>query len=174
LAGSQEPDQVHAEVTDLVRNFQQSELGKRVPADAHHEQNLLFALDGHLLRGQVDLWFDEGGERVLVDYKTDRVKPDDVAEHARKYELQLQLYALAIKQATGRGPDRAVLYYLRPNVAVEVGAGAGAIETATGRVKDFFAAQSRVEFPLHVGAHCYRCPHYGNICPADLAAVSGP
>ncbi len=156
---------------ELARGFQESELGKRVPADAHHEQNLLFALDGHLLRGQVDLWFDEGGERVLVDYKTDQVKSGDVTGHAREYELQLQLYARAIEQATGRRPDRAVLYFLRPNVAVDVDVSEGAIQTAADRVKDFFTAQSRIDFPLNVGEHCYRCPHYRNICPAKVAAA---
>ena len=170
LAGSQPPDAADTKVMEWVRGFQESELGKRVPADARHEQNLLFALDGHLLRGQVDLWFDEGGERVLVDYKTDQVKSGDVTEHAREYELQLQLYAQAIAKAAGRGPDRAVLYFLRPNMAVDIDVGADAIKTATDRVKDFFAAQSRINFPLNAGEHCYRCPHYRNICPAKVPA----
>ena len=174
LAGSQAPDAAYPEVMELVRNFQESELGKRVPADAHHEQNLLFALDGHLLRGQVDLWFDEGGERVLADYKTDQVKSGDVTGHAREYELQLQLYARAIEQATGRGPDRAVLYYLRPNVAVDVDVSASSINAAADRVKDFFAAQSRIDFPLNIGEHCYRCSHYRNLCPAEVAAAPRP
>ena len=174
LAGSAEtgaPDASGAEVMELVRRFQESELGKRVPADARHEQNLLFALDGHLLRGQVDLWFDEGGERVLVDYKTDQVKPAEVAGRASDYELQLQLYAQAIAKAAGRGPDRAVLYFLRPNMAVDVGVGPDAIKTATEQVKDFFAAQSKINFPLNAGEHCYHCPHYRNICPAKVAAA---
>ena len=171
LAGSQPPDAAYPEVMELARNFQESELGKRVPADAHHEQNLLFALDGHLLRGQVDLWFDEGGERVLVDYKTDQVKSGDVTGQAREYELQLQLYARAIEQATGRRPDRAVLYFLRPNVVVDVDVSEGGIQTAADRVKDFFTAQSRIDFPLNVGEHCYRCPHYRNLCPAKVSQV---
>ena len=177
LAGSAAPDitddAAEGEVMELVRRFQESDLGKRVPPDAHHEQNLLFAVDGHLLRGQVDLWFDDGGERILVDYKTDQVKPEEVAERAAEYELQLQLYTRAIAQATGRGTDRAVLYFLRPNMAVDVDVGAGAIKTATDWVRDFFAAQSRIDFPLNVGEHCYRCPHFRNICPAKVAAAPG-
>ena len=174
LAGSQAPDAAYPEVMELVRNFQESVLGKRVPVDAHHEQNLLFALDGHLLRGQVDLWFEEGGERVLVDYKTDQVKSGDVTGHAPEYELQLQLYARAIEQATGRRPDRAVLYFLQPNVAMDVDVSASAINAAADRVKDFFGAQSRIDFPLNIGEHCYRCPHYRNLCPAEVAAAPRP
>ncbi len=174
LAGSQTPDEAHPEVMELVRSFRESELGKRLPADAHHEQNLLFVLDGHLLRGQVDLWFDDDGERVLADYKTDQVKPGEVTGHSRNYELQLQLYARAIELATGRRPDRAVLCYLRPNVAVDVDVSASAINAAADRVKDFFAAQSRIDFPLNAGEHCYRCPHYRNICPAKLAGAPRP
>jgi hypothetical protein len=36
-------------------------------------------------------------------------------------------------------------------------------------VRRFFSAQAELEFPLHVGQHCLRCPHYRELCPAKLS-----
>ena len=168
LAGTVETAASESEVIELVRRFRESELGRRVPADAKHEQDLLFLLDGRLLRGQIDLWFDNGDERILVDYKTDRVEGEQIAERARHYAPQLQLYAHAIEQAAGRPPDRAVLYFLRPDQAVEVDVGSEARQAAAHTVGRFFEAQSKLRFPLETGDHCFRCPHYRALCPAKL------
>ena len=46
-----------------------------------------------VLRGQIDLWFEESDEQVLVDYKT-----DEGLSHLKMYELQLQLYAVALER----------------------------------------------------------------------------
>ena len=68
-----------------------------------------------IVRGQIDLWFEEAGELVIVDYKTDR---DESGGDG--YALQLRLYALALERYAGRRPNRAVLYYLRSNRIVEI------------------------------------------------------
>ena len=110
LANASEPDPAEKEVAQLVQRFRESDLGRQVPSDAKHEQDLLFNVDGHLLRGHIDLWFDnDDNKRFLIDYKTDRVDETQVAQRAQRYELQLRLYAHAIKQAKGRAPDSAEL-----------------------------------------------------------------
>jgi len=50
------------------------------------------------------------------DYKTNRVEPDRLAEVAAGYEMQMLLYALAVEQVLGRGPDELVLCFLRPGL----------------------------------------------------------
>ena len=167
LAGAA-PDPGEGEVIELARRFRESRLGRRVPSDAKHEQDLLFTVDGRLLRGQIDLWFDDGAERVLVDYKTDRVDGEQVAERARQYALQLQLYARAIEQVAGRAPGRAVLYFLRPDEEVEVDVSEKVRQAAAVVVNDFFEAQTKLRFPLETGDHCFQCPHYRGLCPAKL------
>ena len=169
LAGSLAPEDAGSEAMRLVRNFQESELGQRTKANAVREQSLLFAVDDHLLQGQIDLWFDDGAECVLIDYKTDHVTAEEAAGRARDYALQIQLYAQALKQASGKRPDRGVLYFLRPNATVDVDVSPGALDEARQRVRDFFAAQSQQSFPLQVGKHCFRCAHYGNLCPARVS-----
>jgi ATP-dependent exoDNAse (exonuclease V) beta subunit len=60
--------------------------------------------DGQLLEGTVDLAFETADGFIVVDFKTDRAEGELQASYAR----QVQLYADAIAQATGK-PARAVL-----------------------------------------------------------------
>jgi len=70
--------------------------------------------DGRTLEGYVDLLYeDERGELVVVDHKTDRDR------HPERYRLQLAAYALALEQALGRRPARALLVYCDVDGAVE-------------------------------------------------------
>ena len=170
LANASEPDPTEKEVVELVRRFRESDLGRQVPSDAKHEQDLLFNVDGHLLRGHIDLWFDnDDNKRFLVDYKTDRVNETQVTQRAQRYELQLRLYAHAIKQATGRAPDRAELYFLRADKTVKVDIGPKTQQSTARAVNNFFKAQSNLDFPLSEGDQCYQCPYYQGLCPAKPA-----
>src|SRR4029077_5466642 len=113
-------------------------------------------------------WFEESAEQVIVDYKTDDVAAEAAQSRARFHELQLQLYAVAVQSFTGRPPDHAVLYFLRPNVAVAVDASPPALARAVGMVRAFRDAQERQEFPLQLGEYCVRCSFFHGMCPAEM------
>jgi len=119
-----------------------------------------------VLRGQIDLWFEESGELVIVDYKTDDIRTEEASSRALSYRLQLQLYALAVEKLMGRPVDRALVYFLRSNVPVEVDLDG---EGARKAVRELRQAQDRLDFPLHEGEHCRRCPFYHGMCPAEYA-----
>ena len=56
-------------------------------------------LDGTLLEGVVDLAFEEGGEWMVVDFKTDR----EISQVGfERYSRQVAMYAAASSAATGR------------------------------------------------------------------------
>jgi hypothetical protein len=40
--------------------------------------------------------------------------------------------------------------------------------------EQFFVAQSNIGFPLRVEQHCYRCPYYRGLCPAEVKTPAGP
>ena len=52
------------------------------------------------MQGTIDCCFMEGGQWVLLDYKTDRT--DDMDARRAHYEKQLRVYALALETITGR------------------------------------------------------------------------
>lgn len=54
-----------------------------------------------LVQGIIDLWFYEGDEIVLADYKTDRVYPGQEELLKARYQEQLAYYEKALLQTTG-------------------------------------------------------------------------
>jgi len=103
---------------------------------------------------------------VIVDYKTDAVNLAEAHRRALHYALQLRLYGMAVEQLAGRAPDRAYLYFLRPNVVVEVDLAPSLLESPSQVVREFQEAQSSLQFPLNDGEHCHACPFFRDLCPA--------
>ena len=169
LAGSPLDEQSEPEVAALVHAFEQSDLGRqaRQAKAVARELTVVFPVGRHILRGQIDLWFDDGESQVLVDYKTDHVSGEEISNRAGDYTLQVQLYAMSILGAKGRLPDRGILYFLRPSVAVDVDLSPQAMEQARQTVAEVFSAQSSLDFPMHEGPQCQRCGYYQNLCPAE-------
>jgi ATP-dependent helicase/nuclease subunit A len=160
LAG-QEADSPEAHL--LKARFESSPLGQRVARAQRVERefDVLFAIEDVVLRGQIDLWFEEGGELILVDYKSGRDE-----SRSAEYALQLRLYALALSRYAGRLPDRAVLFYLWSENAVEVSLGEGDLRTAKRKVWELKEAQERLDLALKPGEQCQRCPFHKGLCPA--------
>ncbi len=158
------------EVRAMAGKFWSHALGIRaIRADpVEKEMAFVFTVGEFLLRGTIDLLFEEGGERLLVDYKTDRRSPSGLAAAAQQYAPQLQLYAAGLAKAD-RPADRAVVFYLRHGTPIDIEIGPEAIENAERLVEEFFTAQRLQRYPLHVGAHCRHCPHYQRACPAQLS-----
>lgn len=162
-------DEPDPEAVRLAGVFHQSPLGRRAARASRVERefDFLMAVDGLVLRGQVDLWFEEGGELTIVDYKTDAVTGVEAHERARDYAMQLRLYAMAVERVTGRAPDRAWLHFLRPNTMIEVDLTPSLLESPEQIIRDFQQAQSRVEFPLAEADHCRRCAFFRELCPSQ-------
>jgi len=156
------------EAQKLVDSFHAGELGRRAARATRiaRESDFLMAVEDVVLRGQIDLWFEEAGELVLLDYKTDEIKPRDAASRAVLYAPQLRLYALALERQLGRPPAQAFVYFLRPGVAVPVSLERSLIDDPEPLVRDFREAQSSLNFPLREGDHCARCPYVRGLCPA--------
>jgi ATP-dependent exoDNAse (exonuclease V) beta subunit len=154
------------EARELSDRFATSELGRRAARATRLERefDFLLAVEDVVLRGQIDLWFEESGELVLVDYKTDR--HESPGGESAEYALQLRLYALALKTHAGRLPDRAALCYLRSGRVREVSLTPGDLDAARQAVRALATAQDRLEFPMQVGEQCRRCSFYQGLCPA--------
>ncbi|HBY60060.1 MAG TPA: hypothetical protein DEH78_09570 [Solibacterales bacterium] len=149
------------EARDLASRFDASELGRRAAGAVRIERewDFVHAVEDIVLRGQIDLWFEEeDGRTVLIDYKTDRDE-----SRIGHYALQLRLYAAAIEKMTGRSPSEAWLFFLRSGRAAPV-----QVQDATAWVARFKEAQDRQSFPLETGAHCRACPFFRGRCPAVL------
>lgn len=136
------PDQAKlVRVLDIVR-FLRSDLGQRVMRAARQRAlwrevpftagfsvtELYPELAGRVpeneiivVQGIIDCLLVSEGGLVLIDYKTDRVSPDDISGAIDKYRIQLELYARAIERTLCRPVTEKCLYFfsLGRGVAVE-------------------------------------------------------
>ncbi len=71
-----------------------------------------------LVQGIIDVWFEEGGELVVLDYKTDNVfKEEGLRE---KYHAQLDYYARALERLTGKHVKEKMIYSFAMQKEIEV------------------------------------------------------
>jgi ATP-dependent helicase/nuclease subunit A len=166
LAGKQ--CAVTPEAQRLANVFLQSGLGVRAAAAMRsaREWDFIMDIDGTLVRGTIDLWFEEAGEIHVVDYKTDAVSSAQATERAASYAPQIALYALALERAFGKRPVRAWLHFLRPDTLIEVPLDKSAVDNVLHLLAQLRTAQNELRFDLREGEHCRSCPFYRGLCPA--------
>ncbi|MCX6596745.1 MAG: UvrD-helicase domain-containing protein [Acidobacteria bacterium] len=170
LAGEEVPEAT-PQAKRLANVFSQSPLAAQAMRAARTERefDIVFELGGTIITGQIDLWFVDQEEVVIVDYKTDREAPTGPIEGQHSgYALQLQIYALALSRLLRRPVTRAVLHYLRPNQLVEVDLSAAALDRVAQRLQALQQAQATLIFPLIEDGHCRRCPHWRGACPSQF------
>jgi ATP-dependent helicase/nuclease subunit A len=81
-----------------------------------------------LLQGVIDcLYSDENGKLHLIDYKTDRLKKEELEDKAlaekalsEKHALQLSYYALAVEKIFGQRPESVKIYSLHLGDTVNI------------------------------------------------------
>ena len=76
--------------------------------------------DELMLQGVVDCAFRTEQGLVIVDFKTDRILPQEAAQRAEVYRPQLTAYSAALTRVLERPVTRRVLYFLHTGMAVEV------------------------------------------------------
>ena len=65
----------------------------------------------------IDVYFEEDGELVLLDYKTDRVDEDELI---KRHKIQLQIYADALEKLTGKKVKQKLIYSFNLGKVIDV------------------------------------------------------
>lgn len=134
-AGKIRPEDASLVSSRLILDFLQSPLGRRMAlADAagllFREQPFVLGLPASamdpvypdtetvLIQGIIDAFFEEKGQIVLVDYKTDRVERGE--ELKDRYRVQMEYYSSAIERMTHRKVSERILYSFRLRQEVHV------------------------------------------------------
>ena len=74
-------------------------------------QNEQYNEESIMLRGIIDLYFEEDDEIVIVDYKTDFINDENKDELIEKYKKQINMYSDAIEELTGKKVKDKCLYF---------------------------------------------------------------
>ncbi|SEM72773.1 UvrD-helicase domain-containing protein [Lihuaxuella thermophila] len=106
-----------AEVRPYIGNF----LNSRVYAGINREeprteQEFAVNLGGLQVIGVIDCLLPHpNGTWEIIDYKTDQISVSEVEEAAMEYKPQLELYVLSAKRMWNLIPEKATLYFLKPD-----------------------------------------------------------
>lgn len=73
-----------------------------------------------MIQGVIDVFFEEEGEVVLVDYKTDYVIEGQEEQLVKRYEEQMKYYKQAIEQIFNKKVKEIFLYALNVSKAIKV------------------------------------------------------
>ena len=90
-----------------------TEIDKNLPIEIYGEEKIM-------LQGIIDCYFEENGQIILVDYKTDFVKNGEVRSLIEKYKSQLDYYAKALEVTLGKEVKESYLYSFSTDEEVEV------------------------------------------------------
>ena len=117
-------EQAKAADAYAIVQFLRSDLAARIRKSKQVEREYRFSLlrpvrdfssldadDSVLLQGVVDCFFEEDGELVVADFKTDHVSCAQLDERAEHYRPQLEAYSMALTRVMGKKVKEKVLYF---------------------------------------------------------------
>ena len=117
-------EQANAVYVRAIVRFLRSDLAARIRKSKQVEREYRFSLlrpvrdfssldadDSVLLQGVVDCFFEEDGELVVVDFKTDHVSRAQLDERAEHYRPQLEAYSMALTRVMRKKVKEKVLYF---------------------------------------------------------------
>ena len=110
--------EVYAESLKLLEKFRGTELAQELESVENlAEVPFVLKRDELMIHGRIDRIIQEGNKSFrVIDFKTDRAETaDEVARLAKRYEFQVGLYVLALKEM-GFSPSAAMIHFMRPGV----------------------------------------------------------
>lgn len=127
------PAQAEAVEPQVIYGFFASDIGKRLDASSRVTREFKFSIlapagrfipnggdEELMLQGVIDCYFEENGEIVLIDFKTDNVQKGSEAQRAANYAVQMDIYSYALERMTGKRVREKILYFFKTGSTVKV------------------------------------------------------
>jgi ATP-dependent helicase/nuclease subunit A len=98
----------------MVKEALNSPILQRAIKSDNYQKEVPFTYknNGTIFEGVMDLVFKEEDGLVVLDFKTDLLKKDDLNSRVQHYRPQLQVYSDAIKSIFGGPPKEVILFFL--------------------------------------------------------------
>jgi len=105
--------ELSTEVAELAGSAIASEEIQRATRHRHwRELHVACPIGDRIIEGYVDLVFETQQGLVVIDYKTDRVEPDEIAAKVGRYRLQGATYAAALEETTQQSVSEVMFAFL--------------------------------------------------------------
>jgi len=131
--GTMSREQADAVDTEKIAVFIRSDIGKRIVNAENIRREFRFSLlspaedyypgggrDEILLQGVIDCFFEEDGEITVLDFKTDRVRLDELEGKIAYYTPQLAAYSNALERITGKRVKERLIYFFDLDMCVAI------------------------------------------------------
>ncbi len=126
LASAADAEAIAEAALALLRRFEGGEVVRRLEGadQVYREVPFVYQRGDRAIHGVIDLLYHtpggrKGGQWHVLDYKTALVSERGAYENARRYTLQIGVYAEAVAARTGQIPET-YLYYIHPNKLIYV------------------------------------------------------
>jgi len=129
------------------------------------EKEFSFTFAGREMHGYIDRIekTPEGG-LVVIDFKSGSSKSAGITKKNLPENIQLNLYAMAIRELYGKLPERATLFYLRDDKCIDYAPTEESIAAFARSLEEMLGKILAGEFPATPGFKtCDWCP-YGGLC----------
>lgn len=145
---------------EILRNFYEKNKNPWI-VPIYLEKNFFLKLGEYAISGRIDR-IDQlpDGTFEMIDYKTGRFKKS----HNLKRDLQLSIYALAMKEVFGFEASRLSLYYLEDNVKVSTNRSEQDLRNVIVELEAMISGMEKSDFMPTPGEMCNFCP-FRLICP---------
>jgi len=99
---------------EMVKEAIHSPVLRRVIKSGSYQKEVPFTYKNHgtIFEGVMDVVFKEGDGLVVLDFKTDLVRKDELKLKIEHYKPQTQVYSDAIKTIFGVAPKEVILFFL--------------------------------------------------------------
>jgi DNA helicase-2/ATP-dependent DNA helicase PcrA len=150
----------------VIKRFLAEEAQRPAPTKVEHQFKM--ALDGCLVIGRLDRIDTHHGKSTIVDYKTSE-SVTTAAEAEKKIKAsdqskQLQIYALAYEEETGKAPERIVLNFVETGVSAAASPTARQLTTMRERIVETAKEIKAGNFAPNPSPH--ECSPFAD-CPGD-------
>jgi ATP-dependent exoDNAse (exonuclease V) beta subunit len=171
-ASAEELDRIAA----LVEAYCASPLAARLAGlpGARPERPFAFEHDGVLLHGRLDVLSRDGGQALVVDYKSnalDGAEPAEIVE--AEYRLQRLVYALACLRDGAEEVEVVYQFLERPDVLVSATFSAGDLDSLEAALSEAIGRIRAGEFrPTPGELACSGCPVLDVVCAGPRLPVA--
>jgi ATP-dependent exoDNAse (exonuclease V) beta subunit len=99
---------------EMIKEALNSPLLQRVIKSGNYQKEVPFTYknNGTIFEGVMDVVFREEDGLVVLDFKTDSIKKDDLNLKIEHYKPQIRVYSDAIKTIFGKPPKEVILFFL--------------------------------------------------------------
>jgi len=165
IAGSTMPVILKNKLNDDLRRFGESDVFSHIvkAEEIRREEPFAFIEHDVLVRGKIDLIYKNGNNPVIVDYKTESIRIEEIHEVSESYRLQLGIYALAVYRALRILPSKLVLYYLGAGVSFDIPCTQTMLDHISAMLNTALKSMSEGNFSPVLSERCDLCA-YKTLC----------